>query len=279
MDRTDEEKHMDRMEENLKITDTLNKIKHKIVVMSGKGGVGKTTVAVNLAYSLSLKGNKVGLLDVDINGPNVPKMLGIEDEKLAGTDGNIRPVDVSSNLKAVSMAFLLQDRDTPVIWRGPMKMQVIRQFLGEVEWGELDYLVIDLPPGTGDEPLSIAQSIPKGSGAIIVTTPQDVALLDSRKSVNFARTLKMPVIGILENMSGFSCPHCKKEIDLFKTGGGEKAAVEMGVPFLGSVPMDPNIVLTGDSGVPFVKQYSESKAARVFEDIIGRMREFIGALE
>ena len=278
VDKTDE-RQMQKMDDNLKIIDTLNKIKHKIVIMSGKGGVGKTTVAVNLAFSLAMAGNKVGLLDVDINGPNVPKMLGIEDEKLGGMDGSIRPVDVSQNLKAVSMAFLLQDRDTPVIWRGPMKIQVIRQFLGEVEWGELDYLVIDLPPGTGDEPLSIAQLIPKGSGAIIVTTPQDVALLDSRKSVNFAKTLKMPVIGILENMSGFSCPHCKQEIDLFKTGGGERAAMEMGVPFLGSVPIDPNIVLTGDSGVPFVKQYSGSESARVFGDIIGRMREFIGAKE
>jgi len=245
-------------------------------VMSGKGGVGKTTVAVNLAFSLAMAGNKVGLLDVDINGPNVPKMLGIEDEKLGGMDGSINPVDVSKNLKVVSMAFLLQDTDTPVIWRGPMKIQVIRQFLGEVEWGELDYLLIDLPPGTGDEPLSIAQLISGGSGAIIVTTPQDVALLDSRKSVNFARALRMPVIGILENMSGFSCPHCNKEIDLFKTGGGKRAAMDMGVPFLGSVPIDPNIVLTGDGGIPFVKQYSGSESARVFEDIIGRMRGFIG---
>ncbi|MDP7264284.1 MAG: Mrp/NBP35 family ATP-binding protein [Candidatus Thermoplasmatota archaeon] len=267
---------MQMMEQNLKIVDKLTNIKHKIAIMSGKGGVGKTTVAVNLAFSLAFSGAKVGLLDVDINGPNVPKMLGIEDEKLGGIDGAIEPVVVSKNLKVVSMAFLLAERDMPVIWRGPVKMQAIRQFLGDVDWGKLDYLVIDLPPGTGDEPLSIAQLIKENSGAVIVTTPQDVALLDSRKAVNFARALEMPVIGILENMSGFSCPHCHKDIDLFKVGGGKVAAGEMSVPYLGSVPLDPNIVETGDSGVPFVQKYRGSESARVFEKIVDNVKKFVG---
>ena len=257
-----------RLEENVTIAKRLGMIKRKIVVMSGKGGVGKTTVAVNLAFALSQRGKKVGLLDVDINGPNVPKMLGIEDEKLSGSDGHIEPVPVSKNLKVVSMAFLLQSRDTPVIWRGPMKMQAIRQFLGEVEWGELDYLVADLPPGTGDEPLSIAQLIREGANAIIVTTPQDVALLDSRKSVNFARALKMEILGIVENMSGLSCPHCGTRIDLFKVGGGESAAGELGIPFLGRIPIDPAIVETGDSGEPFVVRYPDSASAVAFGEIV-----------
>lgn len=271
-----EQRHAKMMEDNLKIVDKLNNIKHKIVIMSGKGGVGKTTIAVNLAFSLAFSGAKVGLLDVDINGPNVPKMLGIENEKLGGTDNAIEPVVVSNNLKVVSMAFLLASKDTPVIWRGPLKMQAIRQFLGEVEWGELDYLIIDLPPGTGDEPLTIAQLIKENSGAVIVTTPQDVALLDSRKAVNFARALKMPVIGILENMSGFVCPHCHKDIDLFKVGGGKIAAEEMSVPFLGTVPLDSNIVETGDSGVPFVQKYRDSESAMVFEKIINNIKIFVG---
>jgi len=266
---------MQMMEENLKIVDKLNNIKHTIAIMSGKGGVGKTTVAVNLAFSLSSSGAKVGLLDVDINGPNVPKMLGIEDEKLGGTDNALEPVLVSNNLKVVSMAFLLTDRDMPIIWRGPMKMRVIRQFLSEVEWGELDYLIIDLPPGTGDEPLTIAQLIKENSGAVIVTTPQDVALLDSRKAVNFARALEMPVIGILENMSGFNCPHCHKDIDLFKVGGGNIAAKEMSVPYLGSILLDPNIVETGDSGVPFVGKYRNLESARIFEKIVDNIKKFV----
>ena len=270
---------MKMMEGNLNIVEKLKNIKHTIVIMSGKGGVGKTTVAVNLAFSLSLSGAKVGLLDVDINGPNVPKMLGIEEEKLGGMESSIEPVMVSENLKVVSMAFLLEDKDTPVIWRGPLKMQAIRQFLGEVEWGELDYLIVDLPPGTGDEPLSIAQLIKENSGAIIVTTPQDVALLDSRKAVNFARALKMPIIGILENMSGLKCPHCDKDINLFKVGGGKNAAVEMSVPFLGKVPIDGNIVETGDKGVPFVRQHSDSASAKVFEEFVNNIKEFVGNKE
>ena len=250
------------------ITDNLNKIKNKIVIMSGKGGVGKTTVAVNLATALSQRGKKVGILDVDIQGPNVPKMLGIDEgTRMQSDDDSIMPVIVENNLKVMSMAFLLSSSDLPVIWRGPMKMQVIDQFLGDVQWGELDYLIVDLPPGTGDESLSIAQQIP-GSEAIIVTTPQDVALLDSRKSVNFAKQLNMPVLGIIENMGGMSCPHCGESIDLFKIGGGEKAAKEMDVPFLGRLPIDPEIVDAGDSGSPIVFENDKSKSAEAFFEIV-----------
>lgn len=259
---------------DLKVKNNLNKIKHKIVIMSGKGGVGKSTVSTNLAFSLSMHGYEVGLLDVDINGPDIAKMLGIENERLGTDNGSIIPVIMPPHLKVVSMAFLLKDKDTPVIWRGPLKMQAIQQFLADVRWGELDYLIIDLPPGTGDEPLSIAQLIP-GGNAIIITTPQDVALLDSRKAVNFAKTLKMPIVGILENMSGLICPHCKKKIDLFKTGGGSKAARDLTVPFLGSIPIDPKIVETGDSGKPFVLEYSKSKSTKEFSKVIKKIENFV----
>jgi len=195
------------IDENLKAKENLENVKHKIVIMSGKGGVGKTTVAANLAFSLSMKGVEVGLLDVDIHGPNIPKMLGIENKRVTCDGKGIFPIVSPSHLKVMSMGFFLPSNDTPVIWRGPMKMGLIKQFIEEVYWGKLDYLIIDLPPGTGDEPLSIVQLIPNVSGVIIVTTPQDIALLDSRKAVAFAKKLKMPVIGIIENMSGLVCPH------------------------------------------------------------------------
>lgn len=255
------------------ITTTLSNIKNKIVIMSGKGGVGKTTVAVNLATALSQRGKKVGILDVDIHGPNVPKMLGIDEgTRMQSDDDSIMPVIVENNLKVMSMAFLLSNQDSPVIWRGPMKMQVINQFLGDVDWGELDYLIVDLPPGTGDESLSIAQQIP-GAEAVIVTTPQDVALLDSRKSVNFAKQLNMPVLGIIENMSGMKCPHCGESIDLFKIGGGEKAAKDMDVPFLGRLPIDPGIVGAGDSGSPIVSGEKESESSKAFFDIVDNIEK------
>lgn len=259
----------------MKENKSLAGVKHKILVLSGKGGVGKSTVATNLALSFSMNGSEVGLLDVDIHGPDIPKMLGIEDERLEGGDDGITPVLCSPHLKVMSMAFLLPDKDSPVIWRGPLKMKAIQQFIEDVHWGELDYLIMDLPPGTGDEPLSVAHLIPDADGAIIVTTPQEVALLDSRKAVNFVRALNIPIIGIIENMSGFRCPHCKKEIDLFKAGGGEKAAKEFGLPFLGKVPLDPKVAETGDSGEPFVLSYPDSESAKAFKEIVKKIERSV----
>lgn len=255
-----------------KLKEKLSLIDHTIVIMSGKGGVGKTTVAANLAVSLAESGNHVGLLDVDIHGPNIPKMLGIEDQSLMAGQEGIIPVQAHPNLKVISMAYLLQDKDVAVIWRGPMKISAIQQFLGDVAWGKLDYLIIDLPPGTGDEPLSIAQQIP-GAYAIIVTTPQEVALMDSRRSINFARQLGMKVLGVVENMSGLICPHCHGSIDLFKEGGGEKAAADLKVPFLGRLPLEPGIVISGDSGRPFVLGDPDSPSARSFQGIVDRVTE------
>ncbi len=255
----------------------MEKIKHKIMVMSGKGGVGKTTVSVNLALELARRKFKVGLLDADIHGPNVPLMLGLEGARLEVGEEGIEPIVIGDGeLKVVSMSFLLQSPDTPVIWRGPLKMGALRQFLSEVNWGELDFLIVDLPPGTGDEPLSIAQLIKGLDGSIIVTTPQEVALLDSRKSVNFSKKLGVPVLGIIENMSGFVCPHCGKEVALFKVGGGEKAAKEHGVPFLGRIPVDPKIVEIEDSGRLIFEVGSDSPFFRAFREIVDRLLERLG---
>jgi len=227
-------------------------VKHVIMVLSGKGGVGKSTVSVNLAYALSNHGKRVGLLDLDMHGPNIPKMLGIEQHKLEMMDNKIEPVHVTGKLSVISMAFLIQDPSTPIIWRGPMKMAAIQQFLSEVNWGSLDYLVVDLPPGTGDEALTIAQLAPNVRGAVIVTTPQDVATMDARKSAKFIEKLGLPVIGVIENMSGMLCPHCGEEIDLFGKGGGKKVAEELKVPFLGAIPIDIEMRKAGDEGRPFI---------------------------
>jgi Mrp family chromosome partitioning ATPase len=263
------QKNMD--EEDKKIAATLSNIKNRLLVFSGKGGVGKSTVAVNLGLALSKRQLKVGLLDVDIHGPNLAKMLGEEEGKLASAgDNKILPVSVTKNLSLVSMSFLLQDQNTPVIWRGPLKMKLIQQFLGDVVWGKLDWLVIDSPPGTGDEPLSVAQLIP-ASGAVIVTTPQEVSLLDSKKAVNFARRLNLKIHGIIENMSGLICPHCGKSINLFKEGGGEKAAQELGIPFLGRIPIDPKIVESGDDGKPFITHHPESNASKAIDEIVEKI--------
>ncbi|MDD1684002.1 MAG: Mrp/NBP35 family ATP-binding protein [Methanoregula sp.] len=247
-------------------------VKHVILVLSGKGGVGKSTVSVNLSYALSSHGKKVGLLDLDMHGPNVPKMLGLEDHKLAVTGDRIEPVHVTGMLSVISMAFLLPDTSTPIIWRGPMKMAAIQQFLNEVNWGPLDYLVVDLPPGTGDEALTIAQLAPNVRGAVIVTTPQDVATLDARKSAKFIEKLGLPVIGVIENMSGMLCPHCGEEIDLFGKGGGKKIADELRVPFLGSIPLDIEMRKAGDEGRPFIIRRGNSptwkSVDKVMEELI-----------
>lgn len=258
------------------ITQRFQQIKASLLVMSGKGGVGKSTVAVNLALTYAADGKSVGLLDVDLHGPNIAKLLGIEAEHLvAGPDG-IEPVEVLPNLKAVSLALLGMDPDQPIIWRGPLKAGTIRQFLADVNWGTLDYLIIDAPPGTGDEPLSVVQLIPAITGAIIVTTPQDVAILDSRKSVLFAKKLHIPIVGIIENMSGFICPHCHQPVNLFKQGGGDKAARELNVNFLGALPFQPELVELGDAGQPFLQLDKDSEYLQRFKAIAQKVAEFIG---
>jgi len=252
--------------EQEQIRQRIKHIKHQILVLSGKGGVGKSTVAVNLAISLSLEGGKVGLLDIDIHGPSIPKVLNLEGTALQ-TDGEaLLPVEVSENLKVMSIGFLLPNNDEAVIWRGPRKYHVIKQFLKDVDWGELDFLIIDSPPGTGDEPLAIVQLLENADGAVIVTTPQEVALSDVRKGIMFCRNLNLPVIGVLENMSGFVCPNCGERTDIFKSGGGEEMAGQMNVPFLGRIPIDPQIVRACDSGQPYVQHYSSSQAAQVFRE-------------
>jgi len=257
-------------EEQEEIQKTLAKIKNKYVVLSGKGGVGKSTVAVNLAVLLANKGYKTGLLDIDIHGPSVPKMLGIEDKQIAAdSSGKLVPINYNDKLKVVSIAFVMQDKRDAVIWRGPLKYGVIKQFIKDVSWEELDYLIIDSPPGTGDEPLSVVQLIDGQKGAIIVTTPQEVAILDVMKSITFCKKLNIPVVGLIENMSGFKCPHCGEQIDIFKRGGGEKLAKDMEVPYLGSIPMEENITNRGDSGKPFVNYNSDEDtgAGNAFKNI------------
>ncbi len=259
--------------EQVRIEENLKHIRNRLLVFSGKGGVGKTTVAVNLAAGLVLRGRKVGLLDADIHGPNVPKMLGTEDVRFeVSPAGKILPIVSASGIRVVSMAMFTESGDAPVVWRGPLKMRAIVQLLTDVDWGELDWLVIDSPPGTGDEPLSVAQLIPS-TAALVVTTPQAVALLDSRKAVNFAQLLKLKVLGVVENMSGLVCPHCGKEIELFGQGGGGRMAREMLVPLLGQVPVDPSIVKGGDTGKPFVIENPDSPAAKAMMEVVARIIE------
>ena len=259
-------------EENLK------GVAHKIIIMSGKGGVGKSTVAVNLAAALSAKGLKVGLLDADMHGPSVPKMLNLPNLPL-GVDknGRIIPTHALPNLKVISIAFLLRNQDSPVIWRGPVKMGAIKQFLEEVDWGTLDYLIVDLPPGTGDEPLSIAQLVPNPDGAVVVTTPQDVALLSVRKSINFVKAVGLRPIGLVENMFAMACPHCGKEIHLFEDVGVEAAAEELGIPLLGRLPMSQDVARSGDEGVPFVTK--ENGASEKFLEITDKIIKAVSERE
>lgn len=264
----------EQIEQDKRLEANLGRIKNKILVLSGKGGVGKSTVSVNLAYALAMNKLETGIMDTDLHGPNVAKMLGIEGGEIFGSEMGIEPFQVLSRLKAVSMALLSKNQDTPIVWRGPLKMATIKQFISDVNWGDLDYLVIDSPPGTGDEPLSICQLIPDITGAVIVTTPQDVAILDSRKTVKFAEQLNIPIIGIIENMSGFICPHCGERTNLFGEGGGKKAAEDLGVPFLGEIPLEPDMVTHGDSGKPFIHFQKETETGKILNQIVGKITEF-----
>ncbi|MCB2145363.1 MAG: Mrp/NBP35 family ATP-binding protein [Deltaproteobacteria bacterium] len=249
---------------------SLTRIKNKIMIMSGKGGVGKSSVSVNLAIALAEKGFKVGLMDVDVHGPDIPRMLGLKGMLTANANKRLDPMRYSDNLTAVSIESLMSNKDDAVIWRGPVKHGAIRQFIGEVEWGDLDYLIIDAPPGTGDEPLTVAQLIPDAR-AVIVTTPQEIALADVRKSINFCKTVKLEILGLVENMSGYTCPHCGKSVDIFGSGGGERTAALAGLKLLGRIPFDPNMVKCGDAGISFQRQFAEAPATRVFGEIASQI--------
>jgi len=252
--------------EDQRLQRRMGQIRHKILVMSGKGGVGKSTVATNLALSLLHAGKRVGLLDVDIHGPSIPRMLQLNQAPEQSANGAIIPLNYSG-LKVMSIGFLLPKSDDAVIWRGPMKMTLIRQFLQDVDWGDLDYLVIDLPPGTGDEPLSVCQLAVPVDGAVVVTTPQDVSTTDVRRSIRFCEKLELPVLGVIENMSGFACPHCGEITHIFKQGGGEQMAADMKVPFLGRIPIDAGIGEACDNGTPFVEKPTGSESAQAFAQI------------
>jgi len=246
-------------------------------VMSGKGGVGKTSVSVNLGIALGNRGFKVGIMDVDLHGPDVPRMLGLESTVTASEEvEKINPLIYSDNVKAISMECFMPNKDDAVIWRGPLKHSAISQFITDIDWGELDFLIIDSPPGTGDEPLSVAQTIPDAK-AIIVTTPQEVALADVRKSINFCKKIKKEMVGMIENMSGYVCPHCGETADLFGTGGGEATSGQFGVPFLGRIPFDPNIVKAGDEGFSFQDENKETAAAKAIGEIADKVAKLLDA--
>jgi ATP-binding protein involved in chromosome partitioning len=265
------------LDEETVLRTRMKKIKHKIAVISGKGGVGKTVTAVNLAIAFAMQGhkNRVGLLDADLHGPCVPKMLGMEDKKLKVGPIGAFPALGPLGVKVASMAFMLESKQVPVIWRGPLKMRAIQQFLSEIAWGELDFLLIDLPPGTGDEPLSVMKLLPEMDGVIIVTIPSEVSQTVVGKSITFSRQLNVPVIGIIENMSGFVCPDCGKVTDIFKSGGGKKVAKEYSVPFLGKIPLDPRVCEASDLGHPFIMEYPDSPAAKAFMEIVEKIKAYI----
>ena len=265
-------------QQDIAINRSLGKIKNKILVMSGKGGVGKSTVAVNLALGLANRGYKVGLMDVDLHGPDICRMLNLTGSLEAPQNPNdlVPPLVYNDNVKVVSLEYMMPDRDDAIIWRGPLKIQAIRQFVADMDWGELDYLIVDAPPGTGDEPLSIAQTIPNVQ-AVVVTTPQAVALADVRKSINFCKTVEMPIVGVVENMSGFICPHCEETVDIFSSGGGEKTARDFDLPFLGRVPMDPRVVIAGDSGKPYLSSDEETPATKAFAEVVEAIEQRLPA--
>ncbi len=253
-------------EQDAAVAKSLGNIKNKLLVMSGKGGVGKTSTSVNLSIALANKGYQVGIIDVDLHGPDVPRMLGLQGTPEVNQNRKLNPLRYSDNLKAISIECFTPNKDDAIIWRGPLKFSAIKQFIGEVDWQDLDFLIIDSPPGTGDEPLTVAQTI-SDAKAVIVTTPQEVALADVRKSINFCKTVNMQIFGLLENMSGFSCPHCNEVINLFGAGGGEKTARQMGIPFLGKIPFDPRMVTCGDSGACYQEVHAETEVTKAYAAI------------
>jgi len=269
------------VEQEQKLRTRMSKIKHKVAVISGKGGVGKSTVTVNLAAAFAMHGhvNRVGILDADIHGPSVPKILGLTGQRLQAGPPGVFPVLGPLGIKVISMDFLLPDENAPVIWRGPLKMTAIRQFLSDIVWGDLDILLIDLPPGTGDEPLSVAQLLPEIDGVIIVTIPSEVSQSVVKKAATFAKRLGMPIVGVIENMSGFFCPNCGVKIDIFQSGGGEKIAEELSIPFLGSIPIDQKICEASDKGAPFIIEYANSLASKAFMEIVRKIEAFLKSKE
>ena len=279
--RTIDEWRKQMLEQEQKLRTRMNKIKHKVAVISGKGGVGKSTVAVNLAVAFAMHGhvNNVGILDADIHGPSVPKILGLTGQRLQAGPPGVFPVLGPLGIKVISMDFLLPDENAPVIWRGPLKMTAIRQFLSDIVWGDLDILLIDLPPGTGDEPLSVAQLLPEIDGVIIVTIPSEVSQSVVKKAATFAKRLGMPIVGVIENMSGFFCPNCGVKIDIFQSGGGEKIAEELSIPFLGSIPIDQKICEASDKGAPFIIEYANSLASKAFMEIVRKIEAFLKSKE
>jgi ATP-binding protein involved in chromosome partitioning len=282
-DKTNEENKMDAqtdhmltiLNEQKKVQKRMSKVKHKIMVMSGKGGVGKSTVAANLAIAMAKLGSRVGILDSDIHGPSIPKLMGVEGSRPSGGPTGIYPILSRYGVRVISIDFFLESSELPVIWRGPLKMSAIRQFLSDVDWGELDYLFIDLPPGTGDEPLSVMQLLPDMDGTVIVTAPSDLPQTVVRKAVNMSRKMNIPVIGIIENMSGFVCPKCGSRYDLLGSGGGKKMAEEMKVDFLGQIPIDPKICEDSDKGVSFIIENPNSESSKIFMEIAKKIKNIV----
>jgi len=271
------DRRKEMIEQERKVREKMSKIRHKIAVISGKGGVGKSTVTVNLAMAFAMHGhvNRVGILDADIHGPSVPKMLGIAGQRLQVGPPGAFPASGPLGIKVVSMDFLLPNENSPVIWRGPLKMTAIRQFLSDIVWGDLDVLLIDLPPGTGDEPLSVAQLLPEMDGVVIVTIPSEISQIVVKKSAFFARQLGMPIIGIVENMSGFVCPKCGSKADIFQSGGGRKIAEELRIPLLGSIPIDQSVCQDTDRGTPFILEHADSPASKSFMEIAEKIEDFL----
>ncbi len=275
----DQERMQQYEEQTERVHARMESVDHVILVLSGKGGVGKSTVAANLAFALATDGRRVGLMDADLHGPTIPLLTGLTGQMVTGTLNAIRPIDVRPNLAVMSIGFLSEDPNQPTIWRGPLRGGVLRQFVADVEWGERDFLIVDLPPGTGDEPLTLAQSFAETDGAIIVTTPQEASLSDCRKAINFARKVNLGALGVIENMSGFVCPHCGQRTDIFTAGGGERMAEQMEVPFLGRVPLAAEIVTLSDQGKPLVSEEAPAAVREAYERIVERLLSEIPDME